>query len=229
VNEHAFGAPEFLQELFARKPPELYVWLWYRPDLRSAWFRDVDEAAGFVLARPELEIYVSNALAATDPGPHGGRGQSDRLTGIIGLCADFDFGPGRVQGKFYKQASAAIVAQLETRPLPPTLVLDTGKGVSAWWLFDDFYSCARQSRRQRVKDIAMGWRRVLDRRAAATRWYMEVRCGWVGTTRVVGSQNHWLVPPWTVKLLNGNGPRYAGPSVFTAHLDSVDTPADVAL
>src|SRR5262249_21728526 len=137
MHEHTFGVAEFLQELFARKPAELYIWLWCRPVARSAWFRDIDESAAYVLAHPELDIHVSNALAATDLGPYGGRGQTEMPAGIVGLCADFDFGPGRTQGKFYQQASAAIVAQLEIGPLPPTLVLDTGSGVSAWWLFDD--------------------------------------------------------------------------------------------
>jgi hypothetical protein len=59
----------FLQSLFADKPSESYILIWTLADKRSHWFRETGEAASFIEAVHDRDVYVGAGLSPRDFGP----------------------------------------------------------------------------------------------------------------------------------------------------------------
>jgi hypothetical protein len=53
---------EFLKQLWAEKPSDLYLLIWTLQDKRSRWFRSVEEAAAAVAQTPQ-DVYVGVGLS----------------------------------------------------------------------------------------------------------------------------------------------------------------------
>jgi hypothetical protein len=79
---------EFLEQLWAEKPSDLYLLIWTLQDKRSRWFRNIEQAAAAVAQTPQ-DVYVGAGLSPRDYGPSR-RCPSEEIAGIAGLWADFD-------------------------------------------------------------------------------------------------------------------------------------------
>ena len=127
---------DFLNLLWQFKPEELYVLLWTYPDKQSHWYRDIAAAAEFVLKSRGLDVYVG----VDCPGGCGParRCASAEIAGISGFWADFDL---RSDAHNKKALPTSIPDALSIVPemMQPTIVIATGNGAHAWWLFKEPY------------------------------------------------------------------------------------------
>ena len=157
------GAERFLGEVFRDLPEGAQILIWSLAHKRSSWYSDPAKAAH----RAEVDgavddVYVGCAWREANLGAKV-RGAETDCAGITGLWADVDVEmPGHARAAF--KTKAAAKAWLEGLPLPPTIIVDSGNGLQAWWLFSE----------------AWGFEGEADRAAAARmlQWWQAALRGW---------------------------------------------------
>ena len=217
------GGPRwFIHELFDGKPEELYLLLWTLADKRSRWFRDIDAAASAAEALAAQDVYVGVGLSPRDYGP-AQRCPSEEIAGIVGLWADLDL---RSEAHARKALPATIQDALTIIPelLPPTLVVATGNGAHAWWLFKEPYIFDNHDERKDAARLIARWQTLLRLNAAARGWAFDRLADLARVLRIPGTVNAKdPTNPKPVTLFSHTGRRY-NPSDFEDWLEEAAVP-----
>jgi hypothetical protein len=177
----------FLDLLWQYKPDNLYVLLWTLQDKRSHWYRDLGAAARFAASANGHDVYVGVGLSDADHGPTR-RCTSHDVAGIAGLWADLD-----LRSEAHKKAlPASIPDALSILPaaMPPTVVVATGNGAHAWWLFKEPYIFGGGEDRQKVAGIVTRWHSLLRLNSAARGWTYDRLSDLARVLRIPGTLNH---------------------------------------
>lgn len=120
----------FLHELWGPKPGGL-IHLWRLRDKRSFYLQAPGSGDYYAEAQPD--VYLGVALAHRDHGAHR-RTRADQALAIAGLWLDIDVNGGPEQKTGAAPDLAAAMA-LTSALLEPTIVVSSGYGLHAWWLF----------------------------------------------------------------------------------------------
>lgn len=215
-------ALEFLKLLWQFKPEGLYVLLWTLPDKQSHWYRDVAAAAEFVLKARELNVYVGVGLSSVDYGATR-RCASEEIAGICGFWADFDL---RSDAHSKKALPTTIFDALSVIPesMPPTIVIATGNGAHAWWLFKEPYVFDGDEDRQAVAGQVARWNTLLCLNASSRGWAYDRLSDLARILRIPGTQN--LKDPANPKdvVLHSFTDRRYNLSDFEEYLDAAAIP-----
>jgi hypothetical protein len=213
---------DFLNLLWQCKPEELYVLLWTLPDKRSHWYRDMAAAAEFVLKSHGLNVYVGVGLSSADHGPTR-RCVSDEIAGISGLWADFDL---RSDAHNKKALPTTIPDALSVIPasIPPTIVIATGNGAHAWWLFKEPYIFDGDDDHQATARQVARWNTLLCLNASSRGWAFDRLSDLARVMRIPGTQN--LKDPTNPKdvVVHSFSERRYNLSDFTQYLDDAQIP-----
>lgn len=112
-----------------------------RRDFSGRWFADVEEAAAFAeVESRETDVYLGVSVRREDRiPPRGQRGAAETVDGIPGLWIDVDVA-GAAHAKkglpaTIDEARRFVAAVLPM--FPPSLVVFSGHGLQAWWLFSE--------------------------------------------------------------------------------------------
>jgi hypothetical protein len=179
---------DFLNLLWQDKPEKQHVLLWTLQDKRSHWFQDVRKAAEFAANCNGHDVYVGIGLSRTDHGP-ARRCTSDEIAGITGFGGDFDL---RSAAHGTKPLPATIEDALSIIPasMTPTIVVATGNGAHAWWLFKEPYIFDSEEDRKDVARLVARWHTMLRLNAAARGWAYDRLSDLARILRIPGTQNH---------------------------------------
>ena len=213
---------DFLKLLWQFKPEELYVLLWTLPDKQSHWYRDIAAAAEFVSNARGLDVYVGVGLSRADYGPTR-RCASGEIAGISGLWADFDL---RSDAHSKKALPTTISDALSVIPasMPPTVVIATGNGAHAWWLFKEPYLFDGDDDRQAIASLVARWNTLLCLNASSRGWAYDRLSDLARILRIPGTQNlKDRANPKDVVLHSFTDRRY-NLSDFTQYLDDAAIP-----
>jgi hypothetical protein len=216
----------FLEELFGNKPDELYLLIWTLADKRSRWFRDLAAASSAAEALAGQDVYVGVGLSAKDYGPTQ-RCPSDEVAGLVAAWADFDL---RSEAHAKKALPATIKDALTIIPEPfaPTIVVATGNGAHAWWLFKEPYLFATDEERKDAARLLTRWHTLLRLNAAARGWAFDRLSDLARVLRISGTVNAKdPANPKPVTLFSHTGRRY-NPSDFEEWLDDAGVPDPAA-
>ena len=142
----------------------------------SFWFTNLDHAVAFLGAHVERDTnwYFRNTLTAQDFGKHN-RGLAVDSVALPGLYLDMDYADGRHE-KALPPTLDEAVALLEDMPLPPSIMVLTGGGAQAYWLFDKpliFHgkdNAKRAAHREHAAALVKAWNMVLLRNCEAKGW-----------------------------------------------------------
>lgn len=210
----AEDAAAFCDALFAWVPPSMHANLWTRRDKRSLWV-SLEQGPGAVafaalrLAETSTDVYVGVSVVA-EAGEEFARISSDNSAGIMGLWADIDVADPDAHKKWNLPPSEAAAQQLLTDVgLTPTLVVHSGHGLQAWWLFDEFWQFTSEEDRLRAAALAERWNSTLRLRAAAHSWTVDSTFDLARVMRVPGTENRKSTPIRPVQLLSVSPYRYA--------------------
>lgn len=178
----------FLDLLWQHKPAELYVLLWTLQDKQSHWFQDVAKAAEFAGAVMDRDVYVGLGLSKSDHGP-ARRCTSDEIAGLSGFGSDLDL---RSEAHGNKPLPATIEEALTIipAPIPPTIVIATGNGAHAWWLFKEPYIFETDDERKDVARLLNRWHTMLRLNAAARGWSYDRLSDLARVLRIPGTFNY---------------------------------------
>jgi hypothetical protein len=194
----------FFHLLFDGKPATARIVLWTWPNKRSRCFTDPEDAARWCGHLEGYDIYVHVALAAHDILPTN-RIRAADAAGIVGLWADIDIaGPAHTEKKVYPPDMASARGLVMAMPRPPTLLVDSGHGLHAWWLFERPWMFADDAERRQAAAMAKGWIAELQTRAARMGWDIDATHDLARVLRVPGTVNSKQKDaPVRVRVLDG--------------------------
>jgi hypothetical protein len=214
----------FLASLFGSKEPGERVLIWLLEGRRSAWFADLSKAAAYVRANAGRDVYVGVALSSADHGPslrlkvEGG----ERMpSSISALWADLDLTDGQQSTK--ARAPDEATARSAFFPeFPPSMVVRSGGGLHAYWLFREPWLLATEDDVRQAGELAAQWNKALQRNAAMKGFQLDSVGDLPRVLRVPGSMNLKIAGhPRPVSLIEITASRY-DPSEFREFLASID-------
>ena len=126
---------QFLEAIWQYKPDDYYFLIWSkREDVkRSYWCREIADASSAAEAGKHADLYVGCSLSAVARGVDQRVG-NDNAAGIPGLWVDIDILSEAHQAKALPP-TADLALEILPDGVPPTLLVRSGNGLHAWWLF----------------------------------------------------------------------------------------------
>lgn len=191
---------EFLTELWGETPPG-FVLLWWLQGKRSAY---IERPVTLLPARGEPDLYTGVGLAHKDHGAQRRTKNAD-VCAIAGLWADIDIngGPDNKTGANETLDQAIETAQLLAEP---TIIVSSGYGLQAWWLFEDGpWRFANLAEQQQAARAAAQWQKLLRDQGGHGLDYTHDLARVLrlpGTTNAKGGQSK-------IVAVLGQGPRHA--------------------
>lgn len=208
---------EFFDALFGYAPDNLTALLWTLQDKRSTW-RPLDAGPQAVadkardLADRGNDVYV--AVSVADPAAAGvgrpdARIKSSNSAGLMGLWADIDIADPDVHKKWNLPPTVdAALELLDATELEPTMIVHSGHGLQAWWLFKEFWEFDTEEARLEAAGLAQRWNTTLQVHAAKREWVVDSTFDLARVMRVPGTMNRKGDPVVPVWMLTSGGPRY---------------------
>jgi len=206
------SARQFLEELWGEQPEGTKILIWHLPTKRSAWFDDCNEAADYAVSLRK-DVYVGVGLSPEDYGPTS-RCPSDKIHTISGMWADIDYEYGDV----HKTPSGSDLTLppdeegahqlIRAVGMEPTMVIHSGHGLQAYWLFKEPWVLETDSDRKLAKQFSRRWQRNLAARAKHFGWRVDSVHDLARLLRVPETINNKIGDdPIDVKLLTSAGAR----------------------
>ena len=201
---------EFLTFLWGENPPGTIL-IWTGPDKISHWYTRLVNVNQEVerLAR-EQNVYTGVGLAA--PGYRTStnrRVKAHNVHAIAGLWADIDTGHPVHQKENLPPDTGTVLDLLDTLYYEPTLIVGSGHGIHAWWLFTKPWVFDGPEDRRAAQRLSQWWHRENLHPIVHQEGYsMDATHDLSRLLRVPGTLNH-KEKPVPVVLLNEDsiGPR----------------------
>jgi hypothetical protein len=108
----------------------------------------------------------------------------------------------KANGKLYPATINEAVALVGAMPLKPTMLIDSGRGLHAYWLFLDVLRLMTKEQRERVARISEGWGKMLIDKAAKQGYALDSTFDISRVFRPVGTFNHNYGDRRAVRLLH---------------------------
>ena len=206
-------ATRFLDAFTAGAPvePASYFYLWDRPTKTTTSFlvqdtRSIATATSWDQA--PNDVYVGVALGAAPLARHK-RITNQTAAGIAGVHLDIDvLGPAHSKLHLPPSVDAGLEL-MEEFGAPPSVVVLSGHGVQAWWLFPRPWMFADAAEAADAGDLLKGWVGAQSEVAASHGWQHDSVGDLARLMRLPGTINAKLHDdPVNVQLLSDDGPRY---------------------
>jgi hypothetical protein len=203
----------FFDALYSDVPDDLHTLLWTVQGKRSSWVPLADGPAPIAtrarsLADGGRDVYCA-VTASTVAGMPDTRIAAAQSAGLFGLWADIDIADPDAHKKWNLPPSQdAAMELLDAAGLEPTLIVHSGHGLQAWWLFNEFWRFDSEAIRLEAAGLAQRWNTTLQVRAAERSWVVDSTFDLARVMRVPGTLNRKADPVVPVRLLVADGPRY---------------------
>jgi hypothetical protein len=207
----------FLQLLWQHKPENLYILIWTLHGKGSHWYRELSAAAEFVSAH-RTDVYMGVGLARHDHGTKR-RCVSEEIAGVAGLSADLDF----KSEAHTKNLPFNIEQALTIIPnaLPPTVILVTGNGAQAWWLFEEPLIFETEEDREAAAVLISRFQTLLRYNSSQRGWAFDRLSDLARVLRIPGTVNGKDPGcPKEVTVYSSSDRRY-NPSEIEEYLDDL--------
>jgi len=175
----------FLQGLFPEVPAECRILLWELKGKISRWFPDIESASMF--AANKTDLYVGCGLA---PKAFGDRGRcpADQIYSINGLWVDIDYKSAHHKKKNLPPTLEAAV-KLATALMKPSMIIFTGHGIQAWWLFREPWVFDSPEDRKKGGLLVQRWQDAIRRQALKKKWEVDATHDLARIFRMPGTFN----------------------------------------
>jgi hypothetical protein len=185
----------FLSIVFGSLPPDLWFLVWTLPDKISHWYQvaDIENAVADISTFMGRDVYAGVGLSSADRGPHQ-RIEAASVSGLVGLWADVD-----VADRVHKKDGlpldrGAARALIEALGPAPTIVVDSGHGLQAWWLFQEPWIFDTDEERREAARLSDVWNATLQCRARAMGYRVDATQDLSRVLRVPGTVNYKATP-----------------------------------
>lgn len=206
----------FLDTLWEGKSDRGWILIWLLENKRSLWFKTpTDAAAGLSALKNAKNAYVGCALSQHQLSAVR-RVKAGDVCGVPGFWADIDYGTDGHSGKKKipptREDAMALVAKL---PLRPTMLIHSGHGLQAWWLFKEVLYFTNAQERDEFKAQSKAWADVVLAVAKTMGWEVDAVWDLARVLRVGGTMNCKHEPHVPVEIIWDDGPRYNDAEAFT--------------
>ncbi len=181
------------------------------PDKMTKWFK-----LGGRPPRIDLEKHCYIGIGIRGVKLPSGRGEEKDVIGIPGLWLDLDYESqaGTHKNKTPLPPSVdACLDLLKIAPYEPSLIIHSGHGLQAYWLFNEVWYFDDQEENNQASNMNHGWQNWFILEAAKKGWHVDSTFDLSRVFRVPGSYNHKTEPPVPVKIIHQSSIRYQ-PSDF---------------
>lgn len=151
------------------------------------------------------------------------RGDASHVIAIPGFWVDLDFDDGNThRAKNLPPSLDACMAMLDDAPYRPSLVVHSGHGLQAYWLFNEPWYFEDDGDRQYAARLAKGWESWFQIYGKNHGWHVDSTADLARVFRIPGTYNHKTDPPVQARIIQESLVRYE-PSDFDDWLQE-DTP-----
>lgn len=201
-------AQNFLRYLWADKPSEYAIQLWRKADHKSYYRPTVDSSVDWINNNGDSDIYMAAGLAGSVQSPNKRRTTNQAVVAIAGVWADIDVngGPDGKSGVAHSWEEAQNLAEYL---MQPTLLVHSGYGLQAWWLFETVWCFADSDERDHAQKVVQGFQGALKSEAKKRGYTIDSTFDLARLMRVPGGFNHKGTSPQEVTLFDDGGPRYS--------------------
>jgi len=207
----------FLRSVFNNKPKNEHILIWTNPGKASYWFTDVEHAIDSALAysKEGKEIYIGVGTTDEDVSKwkDGGlykRAKKENVTCLYGLWGDIDYKCEDAHAKSNLPPTENDALELVySMPVEPTMVIHSGHGIQAWWLFKTPYKIYSQPERAKAEALSHAWNMLLKQKAGERLWDVDSVYDIARVLRVGGTLNYKNkkdIRP--VNIMSRSGKRY---------------------
>jgi bacterioferritin-associated ferredoxin len=203
-----------------------FLTVWTLADKRTAFFSATETASAVSYAESRFakhDVYFGVGLRKERLGEHQ-RGGNDDVGVIPAFWSDID-----VKGDAHKETALPETADialdfLNTLPLKPSIVVNSGNGLHVYWLFDKPLGIATDAHRANIAAALSGWQKHVNAAAKERGWKLDSTSDLARVLRVPGGINHKLGDNARVVVIENNAARYT-PQDFTPYITMEDKPA----
>lgn len=211
-------AENFLRALWEKKPTAPAIQLWRKSDKKSFYYSRLDSAVDWISGNSESDIYMAAGLAPKQQPPNKQRATKLTVVGIPGVWADIDVNGGP-DGKTGVARNLEQAEELAESLLAPTVLVHSGYGIQAWWLFEEPWLFANEEEREKAQRIVTGFQGALRAEAKKLGFTIDSTFDISRLMRVPGGYNHKGVEPQLVELRDDGGERFAVDAVEAVGAD----------
>lgn len=213
---------EFYQTLFGLKPDPAFILIWNLPDKKSAWFQNLEKAYNYVLkiGTKKKDIYYGLGLSPKDFGEKK-RCSADEIIAIPGVWLDVDY-----QEKVHKKNNLPPNKEeasflIHSLPINPTIIIHSGHGLQALWLFNEWFEISDQNSRLEAKKLVTGWNKLAQIQASRKNWTIDSTHDLSRLFRAPGSVNY-KAEPIPVEVLHLDKNKRCEPSDILSYIGDID-------
>lgn len=206
---------QFLTALFP-EIGERWLLIWGAPSKKSAWVQDItpDVLGSIDKVAARENVYVGCGLRGANLGATE-RGKKADVVAIPGVYLDVDYGSEHKKPNLPPTEDEAMQLLREMGPAP-SIIIHSGRGLQAWWLFNELWAFESDEDRAKAEKLTMGWCSTLRARAKGHGWDADQVGDITRVMRLPGTWNRKGVAKKT-RLLEINEHRYE-PSDLEAFL-----------
>lgn len=205
---------EFLSELYGNFEAG-YIYLWTTPDKLSHWYpvTSLEEAARAAesLSAGRKNVYYGLGLTATAKQADE-RATVPDVTMIPGLWVELDLRDDTHPGN--PTTIDELVDLVQAWPLPPSIIVRSGHGIHAYWLFKEPWDITGE--RDRAADLLQRFQAMHRQTAAAQGWKVDSTHDLARVLRLPGTMNYKAEPVPVATL--AAGPERYNPDDFEQFL-----------
>jgi putative DNA primase/helicase len=234
------GMKEFFEILYEYREDEDYIGIWQKNGSISTWFcgEDATESAeAFVAAMEPQDVYYQVGLSGKDHGASlrcSTKVEDNRpVVGLPCLFADIDVANDKKPHLPNTKEDAVTFAQ--GLPIRPNVIVDSGTGIQALWVFKEIWRLDSQEDREAAIIMLKRLKQMVFEYGAENGWKFDPAYDLARLLRIPGSYNCKPVEsgenggePIQAKVLIVEDVRYNPPDDFDAVLPEYDTLNDIS-
>lgn len=153
------------------------------------------------------QVYIRMTSIKNDLKVFPGRGDATISAGISGLWLDVDCREGSHQQKNLPSKEEGLDF-LKGLPWRCSLIIDTGGGLHAYWLFEAFMAFETDAQRDEFANLLRRFQHTIRSWMAERGWHLDNTADLARLLRPAGTLNHKSTPPKQVKIIYQADDRY---------------------
>ena len=190
--------------------------------VNTRWFEhgQLDEMAAYAVesGKTKNTYFGVNPRAKALDRYH--RGEKEDVASVIGAFTDFDIRGKAHAEKSLPETKEELMAFLSMLPKAPSLLVESGNGLHAYWLFREPCSVRTEEDRNYAEKIVRGWESFIKEKALRERgWKFDSVSDLPRMLRAVGTVNHKTAERPLCKVVSFTEVRY-DPSDFEEYVSA---------
>lgn len=186
----------------------------------SHWFQDAAAAAAFSEKTLDRDVYFGAGLSPANNGLNR-RCVAAEISGVGAIWVDIDVASGVHKKNNLPETTEQAFELLNECGVEPSIIVNSGGGLQAYWLFNKFCLFSGPEEKQAIRDLSEKWNYYFKELAARSGWDIDSTYDLARVMRVPGTKNFKSEIPRPVELLEFNPARKVDPADLTALMDTI--------